>query len=151
MKRVRHGAAASHLALHLTGFGFCAFLLAQIVRAGAVVSFVVWFVGAAVLHDLVLLPAYSLLDHVLRRARGSLRIERGERPSGINHLRVPAVISGVLLLVYFPLILRLSERRYRLASGHPIAGYAGRWVAITVGLFLVSGLLYGLRAWRARR
>jgi hypothetical protein len=125
--------------MHLAVFGFCFYVLAQVVRGGAVTSFVVWFVGAALLHDLVLLPAYSLSDRVLHARPRAPR-------SWINHVRVPAVISGVLLLVYFPEILRLSERRYRLASGHPLADYGVRWLAISGVLFAVSALV-----WRVRR
>ena len=63
-----------------------------------------------------------------------------------NHVRAPAAISGVLLLVYFPLILGLSSANYRNDTGHRLAGYTRNWLLITAGLFLVSALVYGVRA-----
>jgi hypothetical protein len=149
MRDLRYGGSGAHLVLHLAGFAFSLFVLAQVVRGGAVMSFVVWFVGAAVLHDLVLLPAYSLVDRVLRGGRGSA-LRPARRRALVNHVRVPAVISGVLLLVYFPEIFKLSERRYTLASGHPLADFGARWLVITAALFGLSGLVYAARTWRSR-
>ena len=64
---------------------------------------VVWFVGAALLHDLVLLPVYATAD----RASYAWRSGRG---SGlVNFVRVPAFLSGLLLLVWFPLITRQAD------------------------------------------
>ena len=70
----------------------------------------------------------------------------------INHLRFPAAISGAMLLVYFPLILVRADGNYVRATGHHVTGFAGRWLAITAGLFLASGLVYlvRVRASRAR-
>jgi hypothetical protein len=69
----------------------------------------------------------------------------------INHLRVPALISGLLLLVYFPLIFGTSGRTYLGASGHHPGGYARNWALITAALFIASATLYALRIlWRMR-
>ena len=68
-----------------------------------------WFLGAIVVHDLVLLPLYSLLDRIAfgsRRARRSPRST--ESVSGIAYVRVPALLSGLLFLVFFPEILRVT-------------------------------------------
>jgi hypothetical protein len=139
-------ASAGQLLVHATAFAVCAYALTQIVRGGSVVNFAAWFAGAAVLHDLVLLPFYSLLDRL-----GPFRRRRA--PHGvpaINHLRVPALISGLLLLVYFPLILGLADRNYFAASGHHLHGYLRNWLEITAVLFSGSALLYGIRVLRAR-
>jgi hypothetical protein len=133
--------------VHAAAFGIAGYALAQIVRGGSVVNFVVWFAGAAVLHDLVVLPLYSLLD---RLARAPRRRRAVPRVPWINHVRTPAVISGVLLLVYFPAILGLSEHNYFLASGHHLEGYALNWLLITAALFGASALLYAIRVVRAR-
>ena len=83
-----YGASPLHLAAHAAAFAAAGYAFLRILERGPVENFLIWFVGAALLHDLVLLPAYSLLD---RGARRTVRI-----PS-INYLRVPALISGRLL------------------------------------------------------
>ena len=108
----------------------------------------VWLVGGAMLHDLVLLPLYSPLDGVARRvtrrvpARGA-----GDQP--------PARPGGDLgraaarLLPADPLE---GRRQLRAHDRAPVTGFAGRWLTITAGLFLASGLVYlvRVRASRAR-
>jgi hypothetical protein len=125
-------------------FAIAGYAVAQIVQRGAEVNFVAWFAGAALLHDLVLLPVYSVLDRVARRGRRGPRTRA--RPGAINYVRVPAAISGLLLLVYFPLIFGLSDRNYFAASGHHLHGYALRWLLISAALFGCSAVVYALRA-----
>ena len=60
----------------------------------------------------------------------------------LNHVRVPAAISAVLLLVFFPLILVKADANYVRATGHHVEGYARDWLLITAGLFAASALLY---------
>lgn len=139
--RRRYGAGALHLLAHLAAFGLAGYALAQIVDGGQVGDFALWFIGAAVVHDLVFFPLYSALDRLLRRALPRRRL----RPAGINYLRVPALLSGLLLLIYFPLILGLAGHNYFRASGHHLAGYARNWLLITAGLFAGSALVYAVR------
>ncbi|HEY6396234.1 MAG TPA: hypothetical protein VIX82_02150 [Solirubrobacteraceae bacterium] len=142
-----YGASPLHLIAHLAAFAIAAYAIAQIVRGGTVVNFIAWFVGAAFLHDFVFLPLYSGLD---RLARHRTRGRRGPATVPvINHVRVPALISGLLLLVYFPLILGLAERRYFRATGHHLEGYARNWLLITAILITGSAVLYALRVRRA--
>ena len=114
-----YGSHPLHLIGHLAVFFVAGWAIQQIVGGGTVVNWIAWFLGAALLHDLVLLPFYSVLDRLLGRvapAGGPTR-----RPPAVNHLRVPAVISGILLLVYFPLILGYSSQQ--LPQRHrPFAG-----------------------------
>ncbi|MFE6487484.1 hypothetical protein ACFVGN_31745, partial [Streptomyces sp. NPDC057757] len=70
-----------------------------------------WFVGAAVLHDLVLVPLYAGADRALSRALGVV----GRRGWTV-FVRVPAALSGLLLLVWFPLISGQVADRYRSAT-----------------------------------
>jgi hypothetical protein len=134
--------------LHAAAFAVVGYALAQIFRGGHAVNFVLWFVGAAILHDLVLLPLYSLLDRLGRRRFSPSQ----RRPVPVvNHIRVPALISGILFLVFFPAILGLSGREYFAATGHHLHGYARNWLAITAALFFASGLIYAIRVWRADR
>ena len=147
MSRRGLAGALLQLLVHAAAFAVAFYALAQIFRGGSVVNFVAWFAGAAVLHDLILLPIYSLLD---RGAR-----VRGHRPARrialVNHIRTPALISGVLLLVYFPTIVGLTDADYLAATGHRPAGYARNWLEITAVLFMASALLYVIRVIRAKR
>ena len=93
-------------------------------------NLVLWLVGGAILHDLVFLPLYSLLDRAAQAVTGP----------HVNYVRVPAAISGVLLLVYFPLILGKAPAAYERNTGHPPPDYAVRWLAITAAVFAVSAV-----------
>ncbi|MEU5837892.1 hypothetical protein ABZ820_30050 [Streptomyces diacarni] len=95
----------------------------------------VWFVGAALLHDLVLLPLYSFADRLPRLAGRY-----------VNHLRVPALLSLLLLLVWLPLIWGPPDR-YAKTTGRPegTTHYALHWLWLTVGLFAVSALWLAVR------
>jgi len=142
--RRAYGAGPVHLAVHLAAFAIAAYAIAQVLAGGIVENFLIWFFGAALLHDLVFLPLYASLDRLAR-----LRL----RPPALNHLRVPALLSGLLLLVYFPLILVKADRNYFHSVGHHVQGYARNWLLLSAGFFLASGLVYLVRAgWsRARR
>jgi hypothetical protein len=61
---------------------------------------------------------------------------------------VPALISGLLLLIYLPLISGAADHGYFLRSGHHIEGYLRNWLLISASLFLGSALIYALRVGR---
>ena len=145
-----YGAGPAHALLLTAGFAFGGYLLTRILGASQPVWILIWFAGAIVLHDLVLLPLYSMLDRVLTSHRGTGKDGVGPTPSWINHVRVPAVISGILLLITFPLVLRLSDHAYARASGLHESVYLARWLFVTVSLFAASALVYGIRWLRAR-
>jgi fumarate reductase subunit D len=146
----RYGAGPWHLLLHLAAFAIAAFAMVQLLDERRWVNFLGWFVGAALLHDLVLLPVYSAIDRVAHSRLSRLhRPGRGARSVPIiNHLRAPALISGLLLLIYFPLILGQAEPHYLLATGHRPEGYLRNWLLITLALFAGSGVVYLIRVWR---
>jgi hypothetical protein len=151
-----YGSNPLHLLAHVGVFFIAGWAISQIFRQGFVINWIAWFLGAALLHDLVLLPLYSLLDRGLtttvgRRVPPSAGPEADQaRPSVINHLRVPAVVSGILLLVYFPLILGYASKNYEHDTGHALAGYTRNWLLICAGVFLASALVYGVRVVRSR-
>jgi hypothetical protein len=107
----------------------------------------VWFAGPAVAHDLVPWPLSAVADRgaVLAARRHSNRLPKVPL---VNHLRVPAVLSGVLLAVSFPLVFRCSEPAYHAASGLTEAPYLGRWLLLTGVGFAVSAVLYAFRVGR---
>ncbi|NGO69198.1 hypothetical protein G5C65_12685 [Streptomyces sp. SB3404] len=96
-----------------------------------------WLVGAAVVHDLVLVPVYGAADRALRAAAGPY----------VNYVRVPAFLSGVLLLVWFPLIVG-PPARYGPATGLHGADFGRRWLLLTAGVFACSALCLAVRAAR---
>jgi hypothetical protein len=142
--RTLYGSNPLHVVAHLIAFAVAAWALDQIFGGGDVINYAAWFVGAALLHDLVLLPLYSVLNRVLHLA-GAAEPSAPHRRPLLNYVRVPSIIAGVLLLVYFPLILGLSSRNYLRDTGHPLHGYTRNWLLITAGLFLASGIVYVLR------
>lgn len=105
-----------------------------------------WFVGAAVLHDLVLVPLYAGAD----RAVSTVLAARGHRDRTM-YVRVPAALSGLLLLVWFPLISGQVAGHYRSATALPADGFLARWLLITAALFAGSALLLLVRSLRASR
>jgi len=147
--RRRYGASAFHLAGHVAALAIIAYALSQVLdpRLSRPANLVAWLVGGAILHDLVLLPGYTMADRTARRLLGG----RGRlNTTALNHLRFPAVVSGVLFLVYFPLILVRADGNYARTTGRHVEGYALRWALITAGLFALSGVVYAIRASAAR-
>ncbi|MEV6787209.1 hypothetical protein [Streptomyces sp. NPDC051098] len=104
-----------------------------------------WFVGAALLHDLVLVPLYAVADRALVRGLGAVR-----RRDLVPYVRVPTALSGLLLLVWFPLISGRVEVRYRSATGLSADVFLARWLLITAVLFGGAALLLLLRLWLRR-
>lgn len=145
-----YGSHPLHLIGHLGLFFIAGWAITQILGGGFIINWVAWFLGAALLHDLVLLPIYATLDRGVVHDARRRRPGRAPHPS-LNHVRVPAMTAGVLLLVYFPLILGLSSRNYRDDTGHQLAGYTWNWLLVTAGLFLCSALVYAVRVMRRRR
>jgi hypothetical protein len=113
--------------------------------AGNPVGIGAWFVGSALVHDLVLFPFYAGLDAVLvllLRRHPTLAIVGGVR--WLNHWRVPALVSGLLLLVWSPLILRLPTE-FHAASGLSDQPFLLHWLAVTVVLFGTSAVILTVR------
>ncbi|MFI2378377.1 hypothetical protein ACH5AO_25455 [Streptomyces sp. NPDC018964] len=130
------------LVVLLCSFVLCAYAGVRLLD-GDWFSVALWFVGAAVVHDLVLLPLYAGADRAL--VRGVAR--RGWVP----YVRVPAALSGLLLLVWFPLISGRVSERYAGVTGLSADGYAMRWLIVTAVLFGGSAVVFAVRAGRRRR
>ena len=138
--RARYGAGPLHLVLVLAAVALAGAAALQVAPDPLRLRYVAWFVGAVLLHDLVLFPLYALLDRSATAAVG---------PGAVNHLRVPALLSGLLLLVFAPVVLQRGEPAFEAASGLTQDAYLGRWLAITGLLFAGSALLYALRRRRS--
>jgi hypothetical protein len=108
-----------------------------------------WFVAAVIGHDLLLMPLYTLAD---RSAAAAFRHVPPKLPTvqWINYLRVPVVLSGLLLLIWFPLIFRLPTG-FQAATTLPLNPYLWHWLAVTGALFLLSAAALALRLRTGRR
>jgi len=62
----------------------------------------------------------------------------------INYLRVPAALSGMLLLIWFPLIFRLPAH-FPAATTLSLDPYLWHWLAVTGALFVLSAAALALR------
>ena len=104
-------------------------------------------------HPAVVSPAAHEIgwDHlsappVPARARSGPELVAG--PPLLNYVRIPVAFALLLLMVFFPLILGLSQPEYHRASGLSTGPYLWRWLAITGVMFAISAITY---AWRLRR
>ncbi|MGW5398112.1 hypothetical protein [Streptomyces sp. NPDC003952] len=144
--RRRYGASPLHLLLTLACFALALYAGIRLLK-GDTMGVVIWFVGAALLHDLVLLPAYSVTDRAAQFLLRSRTSASGTLPRpSVNYLRVPAFISGVLFLVWWPLILQQGGH-YTASTGLSADGFLARWLLITAGLFLASAIVLLVRTW----
>ena len=134
--RARYGASPLHLLAHLAVLPLVAWALLQVVDRPDAMRILLWLAVSAVVHDFVLLPFYSVLDRAGQRA--------APRPA-VNYVRVPALLSGLLLLVFLPAISGKGEPSFQRTSGLTYEGYLGRWLLITAVLFAISGAVYLVR------
>lgn len=144
-----YGSSPLHLLSLVACFALAGYAALQVLHASAPVRTGVWFFGALIAHDLVLFPLYALAD------RSAIRLTRRSRSAEVasgtaNYLRVPALASGLLLLVFFPLIVRQGATTYRDATGLDSTPYLTRWLLLTGVAFAVSALLYAINLGRGR-
>ena len=143
-----YGANPLHLLALLGCFAVAGYAAARLVP-GNPAGIAIWFLGAVIGHDLLLFPLYALAD---RSAAAVLRHRAARLPAlpWINYLRVPAALSGLLLLVWFPLILRLRTR-YQASTTLSPAPFLWHWLGVTGALFLISAVALALRIRRLHR
>lgn len=124
-------------------------------RPRDVVTILEWFGAAIVLHDLVALPLYSLLDRVAYGSvQAGVRTGRRSVPWLVDptpYLRIPAILSGLLLLVFFPVVFGLGSGTEQSASGIRESGYLARWLLATGVMFALTATVYAVALARARR
>lgn len=144
--RYEYGATPLHLiaviaSLSLAGYGFL-----RIFENPSTGGVLLWLGAAVVLHDFIALPFYSALLRVAER----VTIGAAARPSHfalltLNHIRIPAGFSLLLLLVSFPLVFSLDEPNLEITTGLGADRYLGNWLLATGILFAGSGFAYALR------
>ena len=138
----RYGASPVHLLAHLALLPLAAWALLQVLDLSTAPRVVLWLAGAAVIHDLVLLPFSSLLDRAAARAVPG---------PAVNYVRVPAGLALLLGLVYFGEISGRSEPAFRRASGLTLEDSLERWLIASAVLFALAGAAYLWRAYPGSR
>ncbi len=128
----RYGASPLHLLAHLALLPLAGWALLQILDLNTARTILIWFLAAVILHDLVLLPAYSALDRLAQTATRD----------AVNYVRVPAGIWLLLGLVFYPNIAGRGDAAFHRVSGLHLEGYLARWLIAGAVLFTASGALY---------
>jgi len=77
--------------------------------------------------------------------------EERRRVPLINHVRIPAFLAALALLMFFPLILGLDSANYEKDTGLSGDVFLTRWLGLCAALFLGSALIYAVRLRRAGR
>lgn len=143
--RYEYGAQPLHLIAVVTSLLLSGYGLLRINDLDNTGRILIWIVAAALLHDLVALPLYSVFSRIAHSAAGRAIESRAMMLHALNHVRVPAGLSLLLLLVYLPLILRIAPDAYMATTGQDLNPYLGRWLLISAAMFLLSGLIYAIR------
>ena len=143
-----YGASPLHLLALLACFGLAGYAAARLIPSQPL-GVAAWFLGAVIGHDLLLMPLYTLAD------RSVTAVLRHQRPAQatlpwVNYLRIPAALSGMLLLIWFPLIFRLP-RRFPDTTTLSLNPYLWHWLGVTGALFLLSAAALALRLRASRR
>ncbi len=110
-------------------------------------SIIVWFLGAALVHDLVFFPLYALADRVIRRG---VRATKAPRVT-LNYLRIPLLAVGMLFLLFFPGIFQQGADSYLRATGQTQDPFLERWLLLSAAIFALSALAYACRLVAIRR
>jgi len=139
-----YGAGPRHLLGMLICFAVVGYVVHLLRDVATAPRMAIWFLGALLAHDLVLLPAYTVLNAALSRI---LRTRREGRQTTLvlNCIRVPALASGLLLLIFLPSISKQRPGIVMSATGLNQDPYLGRWLLLSAAFFVTSGVVYALR------
>lgn len=145
--RTAYGSHPLHLLTLVAGFALFGYVIATVTPSALWnertwwQSIVVWFAVAVIAHDLVLFPVYALADRILL-ATNRFR----SRVPAVNYVRVPAVASGLTLLVFLPGIIEQGAAAFYAATGMTQEPFLERWLLFTAAVFGLSALLYAIRS-----
>ncbi len=142
--RYEYGAQHLHLIAVVSSFGLAGYAFLRIFENPSTGGVLLWLGLAAILHDIVALPLYLTLSHIADL--GTRRVMHPRLATlALNHIRVPAALSLLLLIVSFPLVFGVDEPYVEATTGLGTDRYLGNWLLIAAVLFLVSGIAYALR------
>jgi hypothetical protein len=148
-----YGANPLHLLALLASFALAGYAVAHLVHESTFVRILIWFLAAVIGHDLVLFPLYALADRSLSGALRALWPRRGAlaRNSPLNYIRVPALGTGLLFVVFLPGIIRQGQSTYHAATGQTQQPFLDRWLLLTAAMFTLSAIVYAVRLRGSRR
>jgi hypothetical protein len=147
-----YGAQPLHLLATIVSFAVVAAGVAGWFQAGSDPrGILLWVLGSGVAFEWVLLPLAWLLDRI---ALGSGVGEHGSRPlfgpRNRAYVRVPALLSGLLLIVFAPLIFQADTPDFEATTGLRPPDYLARWLLATAAMFVISAVAYALSLRRGR-
>lgn len=161
--RRHYGAGPFHLAGAVCCLAVAGYAVTRVLGQGGWAAIFLWFAACIVLHDLIGWPIYTATDRFLTRFQRRRAATMATAPTGaacsgpdgrtvhwVNHVRFPVVISGLLLVMFFPLVLRLSNNTYESLVGFNENAYLTNWLVVTAVLCVVSVVLYVARLALAR-
>lgn len=149
--RAAYGSSPLHLLAVIASLALAGYAFLQIAGTPTALGTLVWFAAAIVAHDLIAFPLYSALNLIAFRSLGGHEDARAGRAGVpvINHVRIPLFLSGLCLLLFFPLILGLSSANYEKDAGLGTGVFLDRWLGLSAALFLGSAVVYAVRVRRA--
>ena len=145
--RAAYGSHPLHLLTLIAGFALFGYVVVTITPAALWnprtwwQSILVWFAVAIIAHDLVLFPLYALADRILL-ASNRFRL----RVPAVNYIRIPALGSGLTLLVFLPGIIKQGAPTFHAATGLTQDVFLGRWLLLTAVMFGASAVVYAVRS-----
>lgn len=139
--RKNYGAGPLHLLSSVAMGAIVLYALTQIAGDPQPLSFAIWFGGAVIAHDMIGFPLYSALGLIAGRATAKAP------PNAINYIRVPAFLSAIAFVAWFPFILGLADY-FEVKTGVAASGYFVRWLLLTGVLALGSALLLAINTRR---
>jgi hypothetical protein len=155
-----YGAQPLHLLASVVSFAIVAGGVAGWFQAGSdPLAIVIWALGATFVFEWILLPLVWALDQIAfgpqwRRApAGPAAPDRpGAPPPRANraYVRVPALLSVLLLIVFAPLIFSADRPEFEATTGIVAPDYLARWLLATAAMFVVSAVSYALSLRRVR-
>ncbi len=151
--RSLYGDTPLHLLAVIASFALAGYGFLRIAQSPSALGTFIWFGAAVLLHDMLAFPFYSALNLIAHRTLVGPSDEwlASRRVPAINHLRIPAMLSAVSFLIFFPLILGLSSANYMDDTGLSSDVYLTRWLGLCAVLFVGSALIYAVRLRRAGR
>jgi hypothetical protein len=147
-----YGAQPLHLLATIASFAIVAAGAAGWFQAGSDPrAILLWALGSVVAFEWILMPLAWLLDRI---ALGSRPEDRSRRPRlgprNRAYVRVPALLSALLLIVFAPLIFRADTPDFEATTGIAPPDYLARWLLATAAMFVISAFAYALSLRRAR-
>jgi hypothetical protein len=154
MSRIRrfYGAQPLHLLATIVSFAIVATGVAGWFQAGSDPrGILLWVLACGVVFEGILLPLAWLLDRI---ALGSRTGDRNARPRlgprNRAYVRVPTLLSALLLIVFAPLIFRADTPDFEATTGLTPPDYLARWLLAKAAMFVISAFAFALSMRRGR-